>query len=376
MRRMNSGGLSSRRNDPDERLAYIALALIPGLGARRLAGLLSSLGSARDVLRASHAELMNAGGISHETASAILTPPFRNAAALLKFSESRGQRTLVPCDADYPNMLRSIPDPPVLLFARGRIEALAPPGVAIVGSRVHSRYGGEIARLMGETAANAGIPVISGMARGLDAVAQGAALDAGGRSIGVLGTGADVVYPLENKPLFERMLSEGLLLTEHPPGDRANRWAFPRRNRLISGLAQALVVVEAAEGSGTLVTVTCALEQGRDVFVVPGPINSPTSTGTNRLLRDGATPLLGPDDLRAAFGVTSGAAAPARPTPPRCDLSFEEAQVLAGLSEMPRTVDDVALAVGLPIGLLLATLLGLELGGLVEQLPDNRYRRR
>lgn len=373
---MNSGGLSTLRNDPEERLAYIALALIPGLGARRLAGLLSSLGSARSVLCASRPELMHAGGISHETASAILAPPFRNAATLLQFSESLGQRTLVPCDAEYPNMLRSIPDPPVLLFARGRIDALARPGVAIVGSRVHSRYGGEIARLMGETAANAGIPVISGMARGLDAVAQAAALDARGQSIGVLGTGADVVYPRENKPLFDRMLSEGLLLTEHPPGDRANRWAFPRRNRLISGLARVLVVVEAAEGSGTLVTVTCALEQGREVFVVPGPIDSPTSAGTNRLLRDGATPLLGPGDLLAAFGVPPGSAATARPTPPRCDLSSEEAQVLAGLSEMPRTVDEVALAVGLPIGLLLATLLGLELGGLVEQMPDSSYRRR
>ena len=375
-KRMNSGGLSTPRNDPEERLAYIALALVPGLGARGVATLLSTFGSAGAVLRASFEELREAAGVNRSTATAILTPPLRQAETLQQRSESKGHRTLVPCDPDYPHVLRSIPDPPVLLFARGRIDALARPGVAIVGSRVHSKYGGEVARLMGETAANAGIPVISGMARGLDAAAQTAALDAGGVSIGVLGTGADIVYPLENRPLFDRMVVEGLLLTEHPPGDRGFPGAFPRRNRLISGLARVLIVVEAAEGSGTLVTVSCALEQGRDVLVVPGPITSPTSKGTNRLLRDGATPLLGPEDLLAAFGVASGAAARARPTPPPCDLSPAEAQVLSGLSEMPRTVDDVALAVGLPIGLLLATLLGLELGGLVEQLPDNSYKRR
>jgi DNA processing protein len=308
--------------------------------------------------------------------SAVLAPPIPSAEALVRRAEALGQRTLVPCDADYPHLLRSIPDPPILLFARGDMEALQRPGVAIVGSRAHTAYGSDVARLMGETAARAGIPVISGMARGLDAVAQSASLDAGGTSIGVLGTGADVVYPVQNTELFDRMLQQGLLLTEHPPGDQASRWAFPRRNRLISGLARALVVVEAAEGSGTLVTVTCALEQGREVFVVPGPISSPTSRGTNRLLRDGATPLLGPEELLAAFGVTSKPSLAPRPTPPRCDLSPQEAQVLGGLSELPRPIDDVALAVGLPIGLLLATLLGLELGGLVEQMPDGRYRRR
>lgn len=373
---MNSGGPATPKSDPEERLAYIALALIPGLGARGVASLLSAFGSAGAVLRATGEELLDVGNATRPAVAAILDPPIRQAEALQRTSDSEGQRTLVPCDADYPSTLRSIPDPPVILFARGRLDALSRPAVAIVGSRSHTRYGGEVARLMGETAAHADIPVVSGMARGLDAVAQSAALDAGGASIGVLGTGADIVYPPENKPLFDRMIVDGLLLTEHPPGDRGHRGAFPRRNRLISGLAKALVVVEAAEGSGTLGTVSCALEQGRDVLVVPGPITSATSKGTNRLLRDGAMPLLDPDDLLAAFGLSTVHRGTSRPTPPRADLSPTEAQVLSALSETPRMVDDVAIAIGLPIGLLLGTLLGLELGGLVEQLPDGCYRRR
>jgi len=372
----NSGGLSTRTNDPDERLAYIALALIPGLGARSLAELLSRFGGAPQVLNASRNELLDITSGKLSIVTAILSPPIRAACTLLQRATSLGHHTLVPSDASYPHLLRSIPDPPVLLFAKGRLDAIDSPGVAIVGSRMHSRYGAEVAKRMAETAARAGIPVISGMARGLDAVAHSGALDAGGMTVGVLGTGLDVIYPRENALLFERMEIEGLLVTEHPPGDRGNRWAFPRRNRLISGLARALVVIEAAEGSGTLTTVSCALEQGREVLAVPGPIDSVTSNGTNRLLKDGATPLLSPSDLLAAFGVIAPRTDSSRPVPPRADLSPDEAKVLAVMSGTARSVDEIAFAARLPIGLVLGTLLGLELGGLAEQLPDSGYRRR
>jgi len=362
--------------DPAERLAYLTLALIPGLGARRLAALLSQYGSAARILDATLADLLAVPGMSRAAASAIRRPPRAEAERLSAHATARGQQTLVPCDPGYPPALRSIPDPPVVLFAVGDVAVFERPAVAIVGSREHSRYGAEIAALLARTAAEAGIPVISGMARGLDAIAQAAALDAGGASVGVLGSGADVVYPVENRALFRRMRTGGLLLTEHPPGERPSRGAFPRRNRLISGLAKALVVIEAAEASGTLVTVSCALEQGREVLVVPGPINSATSQGTNRLLRDGATPLLAPADLLAAFGAPPPVAAPAAFQPPQCTLAPHEAGVLAVLCADPRHIDEVALAAGLPVGLVLGTLLGLELGGLVEQLPGDRYRRR
>jgi DNA processing protein len=328
------------------------------------------------VIAASLDDLQAIDRITPAAATAIRHPPVAQARQLAARALGKGHATLVPADADYPATLRSIPDPPVVLFTVGQRAVLQPPAVAIVGSRQHSRYGAEIARQLGRAAAEAGIPVVSGMAKGLDAIAQTAALDAGGTSIGVLGTGADIVYPPENAPLFQRVEESGLLLTEHPPGDHGFRGAFPRRNRLISGLARALVVVEAAEASGTLLTVTSALEQGREVLVVPGPINSVTSKGTNRLLRDGATPLLVMDDMLAAFGAVSQPGTASPRMPPRCDLSPEEARTLAVLSADGRDLDDVALAAGLPIGLVLGTLLGLELGGLVEQLPGNVYRRR
>jgi DNA processing protein len=368
--------LSTRAADPDERLAYIALGLIPGLGAQRLATLLSHFGSARQVIAASLDDLQAIERITPAAATAIRHPPLAEARKLAARALAKGHATLVPADADYPATLRSIPDPPVVLFTVGQRDLLRPPAVAIVGSRRHSRYGADVARQLGRAAAEAGIPVVSGMAKGLDAIAQTAALDAGGTTIGVLGTGADIIYPLENAPLFRRVEEAGLILTEHPPGDQGFRGAFPRRNRLISGLARALVVVEAAEASGTLLTVTSALEQGREVLVVPGPINSVTSKGTNRLLRDGATPLLAMDDMLAAFGAASQPGATQQRMPPRGDLSPDEARTLGVLSADGRDLDDVALAAGLPIGLVLGTLLGLELGGLVEQLPGNVYRRR
>ncbi|HEY4101283.1 MAG TPA: DNA-processing protein DprA [Gemmatimonadales bacterium] len=371
-----SGGQQTQSSDPEDRLAYITLGLVPGLGARRIGRLLSRFGSARAVLAASSRDLAAQLGMTPAATTSITSASARQALAILATAEQHGQQILVPADDEFPATLRSIPDPPVLLFVRGTLDALRRPAVAIVGSRSHSGYGAEVAATMANAAAHAGIVVVSGMARGLDAVAQNTALDVGGMSIGVLGTGADIVYPLENRSLFDRIVGNGLLLTEHPPGEQAFRGAFPRRNRLISGLARVLVVIEAAAGSGTLVTVTSALEQGREVLVVPGPITSRTSVGTNQLLRDGATPLLAPDDLLRAFGLVSTTVSEPRLEPPPCNLSPDEARVLSAIYGTPRSVDAIADVAGLPIGMVLATLLGLELGGLITQLADATYQRR
>ena len=299
------------------------------------------------------------------------------AEVLLARAAAKGVTVVTPADDAFPARLRSIPDPPAMLFLRGRLDLVNGPAVAIVGSRDHTGYGRDVAHVLSVAAAKAGICVVSGMARGLDAVAHEGALQAGGATIGVLGNGIGVVYPAANRELYEQVETHGLLLTENPPGERPTVGAFPRRNRLISGLADVLVVVEAAKGSGTMLTVAAALEQGREVMAVPGPITSPTSAGTNQLLRDGADPLLHPDDLLEKFALVSSArAADHGPLdPPPCHLSATEARVFDALTVDARHVDDLTLAIGLPVGEVLGVLCGLELGGLVEQLPGSLFRR-
>jgi DNA processing protein len=376
---MNPGNSIGERPTPEstdhERLAWLALASVQGIGARRIATLIGRFGSARAVLDAPDAEIAELDGLTLRTARLLRSGGANGARDLVDAAARCGQRLLVPSDPGYPPALRTIPDPPPLLYARGDLALGAERCVAIVGSRAHTRYGAEVAAELGAEVARAGITVVSGMALGLDAVAQTAALDAGGRTIGVLGTGVDLVYPRANARLFTRVLDNGLLLSESPPGERGVPGAFPRRNRLISGLATALVVVEAAEDSGTLITVNCALEQGRDVLAVPGPINSPTSRGTNRLIRDGAVPILEPADLMRALGLKASPSSKAD-IPFPVHLSADEARVLAALRQDPMHVDEVALSAGMPIGSLLGTLLGLEIGGLAEQLPGSMFRRR
>ncbi|MEO5824715.1 MAG: DNA-processing protein DprA [Gemmatimonadales bacterium] len=365
--------VATRPVDPDERSAWLALASIVGLGPRRMAALLSEFESACGVLRAPHRAVREVAGIPNALARTIGRLEPSDGAKLEHAASAVGQQVLTPADAGYPVLLRAIPDPPLTVYVVGDPAIFNRPAVAIVGSRDHTQYGERVAATMGGAAGASGVVVVSGLARGLDAVAQAAALDAGGTTIGVLGQGADIVYPRSNAALFRRVTHLGMLLSEYPPGTEPTAGSFPRRNRLISGLARALVVVEAADGSGTMITVAMALEQGREVFAVPGPITGESSRGTNRLIRDGATPLLGPEDLLAIFGATSGARAPASP---ECTLSVTEARVFGALDTEPRHLDQVALSSGLPVGELLGTLLGLELGGLVEQLPGSRYQRR
>ena len=212
-------------------------------------------------------------------------------------------------------------------------------------------------------AARADLVVVSGMARGLDAVAHTAALEAGGATIGVLGNGLGVIYPAANRELYTRVGDRGLLLTEFPPGERPGIGSFPRRNRLISGLARVTVVVEAAEGSGTLITVGTALDQGREVMVVPGNITSPTSVGTNRLLRDGATPLLDAADLLEQYPELAGTGKRSGSVPPRPTLTGDAATVYGLLESGPLGLDEVVRRCALPAPQVLAVVTGLELTG-------------
>ncbi len=365
--------------DP-ERLAYLALVQVPGLGPTRLDTLLDVFDSALGAHSAPFAFLCTLPGISAACASAIKQMPLDAGPRLVAAAEEVGARIVVPDDADFPPLLRTIPDPPPVLFALGNLALLARPALAVVGSREHTAYGQTVTRAVAGQAARSGIVVVSGMARGLDAVAHAAALDAGGGTIGVLGNGIGVIYPAANRALYQRVAEAGLLLSEFPPGERPHAGSFPRRNRLISGLARVTLVVEAAVGSGALITAASALDQGREVLAVPGPITSAVSSGCNRLIRDGAAPFLEPIDLFAHYPEVTfapeeaaEASAGARPLPET--LTADERRVAGLLGEEPVHVDALAARAGKPVGVLLALLCGLELQGIVEQRVGRRFRR-
>jgi DNA processing protein len=291
-----------------------------------------------------------------------------------------GAVVLVPGDPDYPPFLREIPDPPPVLFCLGNHSLLLRPAAAVVGSRDHSSYGAVACRSLAGAAAEAGVVIVSGMARGLDAVAHTAALDADGATIGVLGNGLGVIYPAANRALYDRVANEGLLLSEFPPGERPHAGSFPRRNRLISGLSRVTVVVEAALGSGALITAGAALDQGREVMAVPGNITSPLSAGSNRLIRDGAAPVLEPADLLQHFPeligsrVTNTASPPtSRPLPEQ--LSLEERELAGLVDSNPIHPDQLATRSRRPIGEVLGLISGLEIAGVIERCPGRLFRR-
>jgi DNA processing protein len=363
-----------------ERVAYVALALTPGVGTARLGTLLAACGSAHGALSAPSAFLRAVPGISLALATAIAQRTLADGDRVLAEVERLGGLALVPGDDRFPTTLGQIPEPPTLLFALGDLSLADRPMVAIVGSRDHSAYGAAACRLIAGAVARAGGVVVSGMARGLDAVAHRAALDADGTTIGVLGNGLGVVYPTANRALYDAVAARGLLLTEFPPGERPNAGSFPRRNRLISGLAKATVVVEAALGSGALITAGCSLEQGREVLAVPGPITSRTSAGTNRLIRDGATPLLEPADLFHHYPELAVVApgtdweALGRPMP-GSGLGAEAMALADAVGFDPIHVDALADRLGRSAGELLGALCALELAGLVEQQAGGRFRR-
>ena len=276
----------------DELAAYLALAQVPGIGAARLRTLTTAFQSAAAALQAPHGAIAALPGFGRAAASAVRAARRHDGHAILEQLDRLGATVLLPDAPHFPALLREVPEPPALLYAWGDPGLLGRPAVGMVGSRNHTAYGAAAAQLLAAGVARAGAVVVSGMARGIDAIAHAAALDAGGASVGVLGNGFGVVYPAANRSLYDRMVAHGCLVTELPPGERPHAHTFPRRNRLISGLAGVTVIVEAAPGAGALITADCGLDQGRSVLAVPGPITSPTSLGCNKLIQQGAKPAL------------------------------------------------------------------------------------
>jgi DNA processing protein len=364
----------------EERVAYLTLTQVPGMGAARLRTLLSACKTSIGAHSAPVAFLGALPGFSRGIACAIKATPLETGRKTAEDAARLGAQVLVPGDADYPTLLHDIPDPPPVLFSLGNHSVLLRPAAAIVGSRDHSSYGAATCRILAGGAAEAGVVVVSGMARGLDAVAHLAALDVGGTTIGVLGNGLGVIYPAANRALYDRVANQGLLLSEFPPGERPHVGSFPRRNRLISGLSRVTVVVEAAIGSGALITASAGLDQGRDVMAVPGNITSPLSAGSNRLIRDGAAPVLELADLMQHFPELTGssvtkAASPAASRPLPEHLSLEERELAGLVGSNPIHPDELATRCRRPIGEVLALLGGLEIAGVVEQAPGRLFRR-
>jgi DNA processing protein len=338
--------------------------------------LLGAFGSAGGALVAPAGAIAALPGFGPAGAAAVRAAGGAAGERILRELERLGAGVLVPGDAAYPPLLAEIAEPPAALFVWGDATLLARAAAAIVGSRKHSSYGAEAARLLATGVAGAAV-VVSGMARGLDAVAHQAALEAGGATVGVLGNGFGVIYPAANRVLYERVVAGGCLVTELPPGERPRVSTFPRRNRIIAGLAGVTVVVEAAVGSGALITADYALDQGRSVLAVPGPITSPMSVGCNKLIQQGAKPALCAADVLEELGLApaersrqppapGGSPAPA-PRPLPADLTEAQRALCAALAPQAAHVDILVEATGREPGDVLTALTELELRGLVVQ---------
>lgn len=361
--------------------AWLSLRLAPGIGSVRFLRLVEALGSPEAVLNAPWEQLAAIKGIPQPLAQSIakgeLTADPQKELAKL---ERMGGRVVTLEHDEYPPLLKSVFAPPPLLFVWGDIMPCHKGGVAIVGSRAFSPYGRRVAQEVARDLALAGKSVVSGLARGIDTTAHQAALEAGGHTMGVLGCGLDVAYPPENRELIVEMAAKGAVISEFPLGTPPAAGNFPVRNRVISGLSQAVVIVEAGRKSGSLITARHALDQGREVFAVPGPVGSPQSEGCHDLIRQGARLLSSADDL-----LEPGALMPTpRPALERAsgntatlplDLPPDWRKVLEVTSVDPVHVDLILRETGLQAQEVTAILVSLEMEGLVEQRPGKHYVR-
>lgn len=363
--------------------AWLRLRLAPGIGSVRFLRLVEALGSPEAVLKAPWERLAAIKGISPELAQGIAKGKLGgDPKAELKRLGEMGGRVVTLEHEEYPPLLKSVFAPPPMLYVLGDLEPCRQGGVAIVGSRASSHYGRRVAQEVARDLALAGKSVISGLARGIDTMAHKAALDAGGHTVGVLGCGLDRAYPRENRDLIKEMAAKGAVISEFPLGTPPAAGNFPVRNRVISGLSQAVVIVEAGRKSGSLITARHALDQGREVFAVPGPVGSPQSEGCHDLIRQGARLLSSAADLlEPGAMMPSPAPAPGKskaagnPAPPVADLPMEWRQVLEMTGVDPVHVDLIVRESGLKPQEVTAILVSLEMEGLVEQQPGKHYVR-
>jgi len=351
---------------------------VAGVGPRRTLDLIDAFKTLEGIFSASYAQLTAIPGIKEVTARAILEPPDQHViAGQRKLIEKFQVKLVTLWDDVYPHRLREIYDPPIALFCRGDLSLLDTDGLGIVGTRTPTAYGKRVAREFGGEISKHGLTIISGAAKGVDALVHQAALAAGGKTIAVLGCGVDRVYPAENRELLDEISRKGLLVSEFLMGSKPDAQNFPRRNRIISGLSLGTLAVEAAEKSGSLITTYFALDQNREVFAIPGPVDSRQSRGTNQLIKQGAKLVDSIEDILDEFGdrYKMGSSSGQQSLP--IGLDPAENHLIALLNtEEPIHIDDLSATSGVTTFALLGTLLQLEMKGLVQQLPGKYFKRR
>ena len=372
----------------DDLRSHLALALVPNLGPGRTAAVLAKFGTASTSLKATYQQLITIPGLGEKLASQFVES-FRSVDvdAEMALIEKHGISNLILGREGYPERLANIPDAPPLLYKRGEFSPLDINAVGIVGSRACTSYGRKMTEKIAQGLARAGWTVVSGLARGIDGVAHAAALDAGGRTIAVLAGGLSKIYPPEHKELAERVITNGCLVTETPMTVDPQPGMFPARNRIISGLSRAVVIVEANFKSGALITATHAAEQGREVFAVPGPADSPASAGCLELIRKGVRLVRNVDDiLEDLKGISPielpkrdsnlfEMAAPILNVGPPPGLDETQLKIWNALDRLT-PLDELTRLTEIPVGTLSMMLMHLELKKVVRRLPGNQFERR
>ncbi|MFN3189760.1 MAG: DNA-processing protein DprA [Aureliella sp.] len=363
-----------------DELDYLRLVFTNGVGPMVLGRLLDRFGSPASVFAASPSELGEVEGVGVALSRALRSSEFaERAEQVVEQCRSLSIDILLPKDERFPRLLTEIADPPSLLFVRGEFRASDALGIAIVGTRGASQYGRTQAERFARALARAGFTVVSGLARGIDAAAHHGALEAGGRTLGVLCNGVAEVYPPQHQKLAERVIENGALVSEMPPGTKPKKGMFPQRNRIISGLTLGTIVIEAAERSGALISARLAGEQGRDVFALPGLVTSPHARGCHKLIRDGAVLVQDPEDIIDALGpLVEGVQISTGQTirkPAELQLNEQEQAVLQAIGVEPTDINHVVVTSRLPVPRVLSTLSVLEMRRLVRRVSGQLVQR-
>ena len=370
-------------------LWWIALNLVPNIGSIKAKALLDYFPQPADIFKAGKSDLMKVGKLSFQDTENILGFKIETAEEELRLAEKHGFAIIPQNDSRYPGLLKQIPDPPILLYAWGTLKEIDLLAAAIVGTRLCSPYGMIQAARFAAGIVSAGFTVVSGLAKGIDTAAHQGALRAKGRTIAVLGSGLLDIYPVENRKLAEKIASSGAVVSELPLRMRPDRQNFPKRNRIISGLSRAILIVEAGNRSGALITASLALEQGREVFALPGPVDQEMSLGTNNLLKEGAQIATAPEDILIALAPTlpfpkEETAPVEKETQLKAEYTGQNRfhSTLSGdypelktllLSGKPVSIEEIATHLNLSLAEVGSLLTRLELEGRIKEVPGKRF---